>query len=312
MNAPPTTSTGPAVEPQLMKFETTNKYMDATRDFFESNSIVAKVAFLILVVFLFILALRIGITILGYFLGPSNTAKLVQGTIDASSNPMVIPQNPDANGDITINRSVNENDGIEFTWSVWIYVNGDDISVPRYRCVFYKGNDYATQMSSSTTKEAENADNLDYVGMNFPNNSPGLYISPNTNDLTVVMNTFNVINEEIIIPDIPLNKWVNVIIRCQNTSLDVYINGTIAKSHILHGVPKQNYGDVYVAPNGGFSGYISNLWYYNYALGTSAIQGLIKGGPNTTMSGESNVEIKDADYLSLRWFFYGSGDGYNP
>ena len=49
-------------------------------------------------------------------------------------------------------------------------------------------------------------------------------------------------------------------------TLDVYINGSIIKSHHLHGVPKQNYGDVYIAPNGGFAGYISNLWYYNYAL----------------------------------------------
>jgi hypothetical protein len=85
------------------------------------------------------------------------------------------------------------------------------------------------------------------------------------------MNTFNVINEEIVIPDIPINKWVNVIIRCQNTTLDVYINGTIARSINLVGVPKQNYGDVYIAPNGGFSGYISNLWYYNYALGINEI-----------------------------------------
>jgi hypothetical protein len=54
------------------------------------------------------------------------------------------------------------------------------------------------------------------------------------------MNTFNVINEEITIPDVPLNKWVNVIIRCQNTTLDVYINGTITRSVELTGVPKQN------------------------------------------------------------------------
>jgi hypothetical protein len=55
------------------------------------------------------------------------------------------------------------------------------------------------------------------------------------------MNTFSVINEQIVIPDLPLNKWVNVIIRCENTTLDVYINGTITRSHMLHGVPKQNY-----------------------------------------------------------------------
>jgi hypothetical protein len=126
------------------------------------------------------------------------------------------------------------------------------------------------------------------------------------------MNTFNVINEEMVIPDIPLNKWVNVIIRCQNTTLDVYINGTIARSVNLVGVPKQNYGDVYLGMNGGFAGNISNLWYYNYALGTAAIQRIAENGPNTKMIGSNGMSDKMFNYLSLRWFFYGDGDGYNP
>ena len=128
------------------------------------------------------------------------------------------------------------------------------------------------------------------------------------------MNTFNDINEETVIPDIPLNKWVNVIIRCQNNKLDVYVNGTITRSVQLMGVPKQNYGDVFVAGNGGFNGYISNLWYYNYALGTSDIANISAKGPNTTLTSTSSINtiLKDQNYLSLRWYFYGSGDGFNP
>jgi hypothetical protein len=124
------------------------------------------------------------------------------------------------------------------------------------------------------------------------------------------MNTFNVINEEIEIPNIPLNKWINVIIRCRESILDVYINETITRSINLSGVPKQNYGDVYVAQNGGFQGNISNLWYYNYALGTAEIQNLVTRGPNTYMASKSISNT--TDYLSLRWFFYGAGDTFNP
>ena len=90
-------------------------------------------------------------------------------------------------------------------------------------------------------------------GMSFPNNAPGLYIAPNTNDLVVVMNTFENPSETIIVPDIPMNKWVNTIIRCDNTTLDVYVNGTIIKRHQLSGVPRQKYDDVYVAANRGVS-----------------------------------------------------------
>lgn len=279
-----------------------NKYVDATQDFLNSNSIIAQLAFFLLVLFGFIILLRLGISFLGYMLSPSGTPKLINGMVDAKQL-VVIPQDPEAEGAVTVSRSVNADEGIEFTWSVWVFIDDLTYNSGKYRCVFYKGNDYAKN---------PNANDSETQGLNFPNNAPGLYLAPNTNDLVVMMNTFNVINEEIIINDVPINKWVNIIIRCKNNTIDVYVNGSIIKSHYLHGVPKQNYGDVYVAPNGGFSGYISNLWYYNYALGISEIQRLVNKGPDTNMKGSNGLSVKNSNYLSLRWFFYGAGDTYNP
>lgn len=264
----------------------TNKGTFGTKEFLESNSLVAKFAFLLLVVVGFVFLLRVGISLLAYIFRPSDSPHLIDGMVDATQM-IVYPQDPSNNGAVTIYRSVNASDGVEFTWSTWIYINNLETNAGIYKHVFSKGNS-----------------NLAENGMIQPNNAPGLYIAPNTNALIVVMNTYNVINEEIVIPDIPLNKWVNVIIRCQNTTLDVYINGTIARSLNLVGVPKQNYGDVYVAMNGGFSGYISNLWYYNYAVGTTAIQNIVTKGPNTKMVGSSNALADSTyNYLSLRWFF---------
>ena len=281
---------------------TTNSYTSATEDFLNSNSVVAQVAFLLLVLFVFMILLRLGIALLGYLMGPSGTPKLIDGMVDAKQL-IVIPQDPDTSGSVTISRSVNANEGIEFTWSVWIFIDDLTYNTGKYRCVFYKGNDFAQNQDTATEQPQ---------GLNFPNNAPGVYLAPNTNNLVVIMNTFNVINEEIIVSDIPLNKWVSVIIRCQNNTLDIYVNGSIIKSHNLHGVPKQNYGDVYVATNGGFSGYISNLWYYDYALGTSEISKLTSKGPNTKMIGSDSLNMSKVDYLSLRWFFYGSTDSSNP
>ena len=264
--------------------------------FTESNSLVAKFSFLLLVIFMFILLLNVGISVISWLTKPSASPKLINGMIDATQM-ITFTQDPSLNGSATIYRSNNASDGIEFTWSVWIFINNLQYLEGQYKHVFYKGNN-----------------NLESNGLNFPNNAPGLYIAPNTNALVVMMNTFNDINEETVIPDIPLNKWVNVIIRCQNNKLDIYVNGTITRSVQLMGVPKQNYGDVFVAANGGFNGYISNLWYYNYALGTSDISNITAKGPNTTLTSKSSVStiLKDPNYLSLRWYFYGSGDSYNP
>jgi hypothetical protein len=269
--------------------------------FMQSNSLVAKVAFLLLVLFGFIVLLRIGIAILGYFYSPPSSPKLIDGMVDATQL-MIIEQDPNAVGSKTVPRSVNASDGIEFTWSVWIFINNLTENQGKYKCVFYKGNDMNANYNTGDSLE----------GVNYPNNAPGVYIAPNTNDLVVFMNTFNVINETITINNIPLNKWVNVIIRCQNTTLDVYVNGTITKSQELHGVPKQNYGNVYVGQNGGFAGYVSNLWYYDYALGTTEIQNMVTKGPNTDMANNSSMSMKDPNYLSLRWFFYGANDAFNP
>lgn len=273
----------------------TNRGNFGTREFMESNSLVAKFAFLLLILFLFVILLRFGISILSYFFKPNQSPRLINGMVDATQM-ITFPQDPSGNGSVTIYRSQNAIDGIEFTWSTWLFINNLQTNEGIYKHVFSKGNS-----------------NLTENGMIQPNNAPGLYIAPNTNNLVVVMNTFNVINEEIIIPDIPINKWVNVIIRCQNTTLDVYINGTITRSINLMGVPKQNYGNVYVAMNGGFAGYISNLWYYNYALGTSAIQNIVNKGPNTKLIGYSSSGMNSNmfNYLALRWFFYGDGDMYN-
>jgi len=274
-------------------FSTSGKGNFGTREFLESNSLVAKFAFLILVIFAFIILLRVGISLMAYLFKPTESPQLITGMIDATQM-VIFPQDPSNNGAVTIYRSVNATDGLEFTWSTWIFINNLQTNAGIFKHIFSKGNS-----------------NIQQDGLIQPNNAPGLYIAPDTNDLVVLMNTFNVINEEITIPDIPLNKWVNVIIRCQNTTLDIYINGTITRSIELTGVPKQNYGDVYVAMNGGFNGYISNLWYYNYALGTAAIQKLVAAGPNTNMIGSNGINDKLANYLSLRWFFYGSDDMYN-
>ena len=263
----------------------------SSSSFAQSNSLVAKFIFLFIVLFAFVVLLRVGVSVLAAFFKPSESPRLINGMVDAKQF-IRIPQDPAESGAVTIFRSVNANDGIEFTWSVWIYIDNLQYLEGQYKHIFHKGN---------------NGNNgKDTNGLNYPNNAPGLYIDPKTNSLVVMMNTFDVINEDTVIPDIPLNKWINVIIRCQNKTLDIYINGTIIRSVELNGVPKQNYGDVYVGLNGGFDGNISNLWYYNYALGTAAIQQIASKGPNTKMVGENGMNMKNSDYLSLRWFLNGS------
>jgi hypothetical protein len=260
--------------------------------FLETNNMFAKFAFLLVLLFVFILLFRVGMILVSWLFQTSSSPHLIDGIVDASLTKK-IPQDPNDTNARTIYRSVNERQGIEFTWSVWIYIKEINYDRDKYSTIFYKGNN-----------------DIANTGLNFPNNAPGLYLEPKTNNLLVIMNTFKVINEEISIPDIPLNKWINIILRCQNTKLDVYVNGTITRSLKLSDVPKQNYGDVYVGSNGGFNGFISDLWYFDYSLGPGEISSLVRKGPNMKMSKDSeDLTVSKPDFLSLRWYFYGTNLG---
>lgn len=274
-----------------------DRVVDGTREFLESNSLVAKAAFLLLVLIVFVLAVRISAQFLSWLFQYNKSPYLIDGMVDGKTM-QVIPQDPNLKNAVTLVRSDNQQDGIEFTYSTWIIIDDLVYQDGQYRHIFHKGNDNINYTSEP-------------IGMNQPNNAPGLYIAPNTNALVVVMNTFDNIQEKLTIDDIPLNKWMCVQIRVSNHQLDVFINGKLAKRLIMKGVPRQNYGNVYVAMNGGFSGNISDLRYFNSALGTAEIQGIVDSGPNLTLVG-SEVTGNQPKYLSLRWFFMGEKDGYNP
>ena len=263
-----------------------NNDLAGSKDFISSNSIIAKIVFVLLIVIVFFILVRLGTVLMAKLYAPSGSPYLIKGAKDAKKQS-IISQNPSTKGAIPVIRSRNQREGLEFTYSVWIYV--DDLQYLRgqYRHIFHKGNDTVSFKQPS-------------YGLNFPNNAPGLYIHPDRNALVVIMNTFKTINEEIIIDDIPLNKWINVVIRVEGRNVDIYINGSMALRQVLSSVPKQNYGDVYVNMNGGYSGLLSNLRYYNYALSTMDIYNLAESGPNLSMDKSTKVF---PPYFSLRWYF---------
>jgi hypothetical protein len=64
------------------------------------------------------------------------------------------------------------------------------------------------------------------------------------------------------VPNIPLQTWFSVGVSVFGKNADIYIDGKLVKSCMLPGVPKPAIGDIQLSPNGGFSGYICNLYHY--------------------------------------------------
>jgi hypothetical protein len=252
--------------------------------FTTSNTVISQLIVIILIIIVFVVLFSVGSNIMARIFQP-NDPYIIKGMITATTSK-IIYQDPAQSGAIPISRSTNQNDGIEFSWSVWINITDLDNNPGSYKHIFSKGDNV-------------NIDN----GMGTPNNAPGLYIGPNSNDLVVLMNTFNTVEESIVINDIPLQSWINVVIRIDGMYFDVYINGALSKRITLSGVPKQNNGNVYVAMNGGFNGYISNLRYYNRALEPGDILAIMKRGPDISTSSSQSNTLNNTSNLSMQWYF---------
>ena len=268
-------------------------------EFLQSNSIIAKFVFIILVMVIFLVLLNLGISLIAYFLQPSSSPYVVKGLLNGNQF-LDISQDPKKSNSITIYRSNNQSTGIEFTWSVWLNINAvDDPNKKKYQHVFSKGGN----------------NNYDSNGLMLVNNAPGVYISPQvdssgskTNNLHIVMSTNSStssnssLQETVDVEDVPLNTWFNLVIRLENKVMDVYINGTIKKRITFDNVPMQNYDDVFVCGNGGFSGNLSNLRYYDRALNIFEINTISLSGPNLTVSNPAVIQNK-FDYLSGIWYY---------
>jgi len=189
---------------------------------------------------------------------------------------VIISQNPNKEGSVTLPRSSNEKGGIEFSYSTWLFIDNYNYKLGQWKHVFHKGNDSS-----------------------WPLRAPGVWLHPTKNALRVYMNSYDEIAEHIDIENIPINKWFSLIMVMRGQTMDIYINGNVKKSLKLNSIPKQNYGDVYINAFGGFSGYLSRLRYYDYALNYSEIDAVNKAGPNLMPVAESN---ENPPYLTANWW----------
>jgi len=290
--------------------------VNASSEFLNANGLLAKFAFVILVFLIFLMVLKISVTILAYFLGPYRNPYIVRGLLSGTEEVM-ITQNPSDANSVPVLLSNDRYTGAEFTWSVWLKIK-PDTSTTKVNHIFSKGEKqfYSTRITVDNKSIECSVNTL---------NSPGLYIqkydvsnngseynsSTNTTQykLIILMDHNSQTSTDdyfdtIVVPSIPILKWLHIAIRLENMILDVYVNGTIVKRQVLKNAPKQNYNNVLVHGNGGFNGDLSNLKYYNYALNVFEINNIILFGPDTSSSklSSSYAGSKNSSYLSSSWY----------
>ena len=324
-----------------------NKYLSGTKDFLSSNSLLAKFAFLLLVIIVFIVLLQGGIYFLTWLFSPSQDPILLK-CMQPGKESKIIYSNPNLAGANSENvapilRSKNDRFGLEYTWATWLYIDPSSFSNSNNQMakhIFSKSVPAGNSSSIVHTEtDFETNRNITYPdlppGIAF-GNGPGVYLinrkgavfetsledgvqskSSIVNLLVVTDVLGNGQPNQVIVEDIPLSKWMHLAIRVKNQrQMDIYINGYLSKRTQLPNVVSQNQGNVYINAGAGqegvsWDGLISDLRYYNYALGTNQIMALSNAGPYMTKCSGS-MSDGAPPYLSTRWYFSDAHDMYNP
>lgn len=263
--------------------------VNASSSFLDTNSLIAKVAFVLLVVVMFVVILNVALSMLFYFMAPSKSPYVIKGLLPSLSSKQQISVNPQNSGSVQIFRSNNQDKGIEFTWSVWLQINSltapSDTSSNKFHHIFNKGNN----TYDPTT------------GVATVNNAPGVYLNHATNTIRVYMDSVTSNAQYLDISGVPLKKWFHMAIRLQNNVMDIYINGNITGRHQFTEVPKQNYNDIFIGQDN-VDGMLSNLVYYDHALSVFELNNIVLRGPNLVTSSSATSKTSVFDYLSSSWY----------
>ena len=283
-----------------------------------SPDIFPQIVISLLIVATIFIAYMVVETLYRSYLGYSKVRIPVYPYTGSSTKAIVVKQDPNNPANKTLHLSENQLTGIEFSYSFFLYVSDDtDDNTEGWKTVFYKG----------------------YESGPFPLQGPGVYVSSKSEatgapTLRVVMNSYDKWFNKVDVKQIPYNKWMHVAIVLRSNTLEVYVNGNLANKLSFDGtLPYQNYqplnlfsnnktpstgtmmafktetsaatsnrnipaGDNFLI-NGKFTGYLSNLYYFSYAMTYSEIQGMLNMGPSSEFSQES---MDKPPYLIDSWW----------
>jgi len=154
-----------------------------------------------------------------------------------------------------------------FCYSVWFYIDDWNYRYGEEKVIFGRMESGTTNpcplVSLGAIQNNVNVAMQVYGGMP----ASGSTSAPSTTTVSSTASTTSVSSSGDIhncgVSNVPIQKWVNLIISAYGRSLDVYIDGKLVRTCVLPGVAKIDpNANVYVTPNGGFSGWTSNLQYW--------------------------------------------------
>jgi len=154
-----------------------------------------------------------------------------------------------------------------FSYSTWFYVSDWNYRYGEYKVILGR-------MSSPSS-----ASSSGIAGINGNGPCPVISLGQTQNNISIMQDCYNGVNSftavtppttqnqtimsTCVVPNIPIQKWVNLIVSVYGRTLDVYIDGKLVKTCLLPGIAKVNpNADLLITPKGGFNGWTSKTQYW--------------------------------------------------
>jgi len=174
-----------------------------------------------------------------------------------------------------------------YTYSIWIYVDDWNVKYGEPKVVFGRMASEMDKTQPCPLVSLAPLENNLIVSLGI---YPGMDTAPiedtttTTSTSTDASTTTETSIHRCMVANIPIQKWVNILISTYGRSLDIYIDGKLVRTCVLPGVARiESSTPVYITPNGGFSGWTAKFQYWPESCDPQKAWNIYKAGYGASM-----------------------------
>jgi len=224
------------------------------------------------------------------------------------------------NTNVIMAKDIPENNSSNFTLSVWFYIDNWGNNISNEKNILYMSVDASaptlpelsamlTGLSSKVEKDISlnqvKPKNINIALDKYENNlliDIETYLDKNTSSGTSSSLATKRNYTRYKIPNIPVQKWNNLTLSIDTRTLDVYLDGKLRNSFIMHGLYKNFYStterkNIYIGNmsqgansannngvNSGFEGFITRIRYENDSINPQEAYNIYKEGIDKSLA----------------------------
>jgi len=217
--------------------------------------------------------------VIQYFL--STTSTLTSGIMPGTTQQQISANKLTSNSSRT-NAS-------NFTYSIWFYIDDWNYRYNERKVLFGRMGGPTSSTTSGSVSDVGGVDPCPLVSFGAIENNLNIALTcaaenaKTTSNTTVHTCTVN---------NVPIQTWTNLLMSVYGRTMDIYLDGKLVNTCLLPGIAMINTdADVYVTPNGGFSGWTGKLQYFPNATNPQTAWDIYKEGYGGSMFASYNVKV---------------------